>query len=198
MRRPHVTSLVSIQDYDAVTAFSMSAPDSDSYFFQDAPDALFCPECGSYLEEAYLPSDLTVRPGFCDFGFTYDGRLLVSDRAREFLLHHASTGLSFREVNHADQLFVLEAAATTKFDSNARRTRFVNKCSECGHYESVVGATPAFLALPDSIEDYGLYRTDIEFGSGKEKSPLFVVGTELKRLLEREFKELDFRAVRTA
>lgn len=193
-----MTSLVSIQDYDAVTAFSMSAPDSDTYFFQDAPESLFCPECGSYLAAAYLPSDLTVRPGFRDFGFTYDGRLLVSDRARQFLLRHASTGLSFRGVNQADQLFVVEAAATTKFDPNARRTRFVNKCEECGHYESVVGATPAFLELPDSIEDYGIYRTDIEFGSGKEKSPLFVVGPALKRLLEREFGELDFQAVRTA
>lgn len=193
-----MTSLVSIPDCETMTAFSMSAPDSDSYFFQGAPASLFCSECGSYLDEPYLPKDLSVRPGFRDFGFTYDGRLLVSDRARSWFLRHASTELSFSEVNQSNKLFVLNAIAKTKFDSDARMTRFVNKCSLCGQYESIVGATPAFLALPDSIEDFGLYRTDIEFGSGKEKSPLFVVGPELRRLLESEFEELDFQEVQTA
>lgn len=190
-------SLASTPTCNAMSlAFTMSAPDSDSYFFADANAELFCMECGSFIGPEYVPSRQSVRSGFRDFGYTYDGRLLVSQRAKDFLLGHATTELSFLLVkSQKELLYVLHVRNEIAFDSDARRTCFVNKCHKCGRYESVVGATPAFLRGAADINKLGIYRTDLEFGSGREKSPLLIVGSELKRLLAREFEELEFREV---
>jgi len=41
-----------------------------------------------------------------------------------------------------------------------------------------------------------LYFTDIQFGSGKEKSPLIIVGEKLGKMLKKTFKEIDLEEVR--
>jgi len=47
-------------------------------------------------------------------------------------------------------------------------------CKSCEQFESIIGATPAYLKGLSSL-DKGFYRTDIEFGSSSEKSPLIIV-----------------------
>ncbi|HET7539727.1 MAG TPA: hypothetical protein VFK05_07640 [Polyangiaceae bacterium] len=63
------------------------------------------------------------------------------------------------------------------FDASARKTRFIKRCPVCGEHESVVGATPVFLVGgPAIIPDDRIARTDLEFGSNDEKSPVFLLG----------------------
>ncbi|MCA3009916.1 MAG: hypothetical protein INH34_16205 [Phycisphaerales bacterium] len=85
--------------------------------------------------------------------------------------------------------------SSVAFDPVRRKTRFEKKCALCGNFESIVGATPAFILESEKVEEMGMYCTDLCFGSGREKSPLFVVGASLKDDLTRNFVELDFREV---
>ena len=61
----------------------------------------------------------------------------------------------------------------------------------------MVGSTPPFLKNLADIEQMGVYFTDIQFGSGKEKSPLIIVGEKLGIELKNAFKDIDLEEVRT-
>ena len=151
-----------------ITTYTLSAPDSDSYFFDNASSDIFCEHCDCYLGERYLPTAIKVKSSFSDFGFTYDGRLLVSSRGKDTLVRYASTQLSFLEINQSEEIFVLHANDELQFDANARGSRFLDKCPVCDQYASVVGATPAYLLDFQEIDKSGFYRSDLEFGTGRE------------------------------
>ena len=66
-------------------------------------------------------------------------------------------------------------------------------CSVCGQYESVVGATPVYVRNVRGPISGGVYRTDLEFGSGREKEPLVIMGLATYPLLMKEkLKGLEF------
>ena len=70
------------------------------------------------------------------------------------------------------------------FDAERRGTRFVNRCSSCGQYESIVGATPVYLKPGSNIRQNEFVRTDLAFGSEDEKSPLLLCGSVAARALK--------------
>jgi len=176
-------------------AFTISAPDCGSYFFEHASEKYFCKQCDSYLDDFYLPSSMNMKSNFRNFGYTYDGRLIVSNRGKSSLNKYTSTRISFSMLNQSGDFHALLAHDELRFDTEARGTRFLNMCDECGRYDSVVGATPAVIPSTLEIDHLGFFRTDVEFGSGREKTPLFIVGGELKELLEAEYEELEFSNV---
>jgi hypothetical protein len=177
------------------SAYSVSAPDCDVHYFANAPANLFCPDCDSYIGEEEFVPQIDLRRCKLDFCFTYDGRLLVSDRARTYLSGRCTTPLKFAVVDKTSGYYALRLESTVPFDKDRRKTRFEGKCPRCGNFESIVGATPAFIFDSDKIEATGAYRSDLCFGSGREKSPLIVVGAALQRELEDIFPEIDFREV---
>jgi hypothetical protein len=130
-----------------------------------------------------------------DFCFTYDNRLVVSERAKIYLGTYASTPLSFRMVDPVRLFYACVAERVLMFDSARRKTLFEGSCNRCGGFKAVAGATPAFLRQGSVVEDYGFYRTDVCFGSGAEQSPLYIVGHQLKQGLELAFPELRFSAL---
>lgn len=178
-----------------MSAYSLSAPDCDVYYFSSAPAFLFCPECDSYVgKEDYVPQLDLGRCKF-DFCFTYEGRLLVSERAKKFLSEHCTTSVVFAPVDRSARYYRFGVEATLLFDKDRRKTRFDRKCPRCGNFQSVVGATPAFIYDSCKVEATGAYRSDLCFGSGREKSPIIVVGATLKHQLQDSFPEIDFGEV---
>ena len=91
------------------------------------------------------------------------------------------------------KLYILEIEKTLSIDKERRKVKFENFCKDCNDYAEIAGAIPAFLKEnSDGIEDVGIYKSDVFFGSGREKSPLLFVGEGLKNSLRKSFKELDF------
>jgi hypothetical protein len=176
-------------------AYSVSAPDCDIHYFANAPAELFCAECDSYIGNDEFVPQLDLRRCKFDFCFTYDGQLLVSERAKRCLSEHCTTPLKFATVDMSARYYTLRVESSVLFDKNRRKTRFERKCPRCGNFESIVGATPAFILESGKVDAMGAYRTDLCFGSGREKSPVIVIGTALKRELERVFPEVDFQEV---
>lgn len=175
--------------------FGIFAADCDAYFFKGAPEQHFCSGCGSCIgKDKYYPEKLDIRK-LKNFATTYDNRLLLSNVAREFLIEKSRTQLTFKLVNKKPDIYVMETSEIVAFDVEKRGTRFVDYCDICGNYESVVGATPIMLKGTSQIESCSVVKTDISFGSSKEKAPIYIVGEELAKELKNTFKEIDLLPV---
>jgi len=174
--------------------------DNDRYVFRDRDDVPRCERCGGLLDKwegDQIRLDDPVSIGM-DISTTYDGVVVVSPRFREVVAESDLVGLSFLELHGG--FAVLRATRRIAFDAATRRTRFEERCDACGNCESVIGATPAFLMPPVDVRPVEFVWTDIEFGSGDEKSPLLVCGDRAARALRRaKLSGLDdFSEVRSA
>ena len=165
-------------------AYRMSLKDVDAHYFESAPDEIFCIECGSVLDSSYVPPALVIHSGgpFA-LGSTYDGKALCSNATKE-LMKREGLAVDFREVNSGLALHHFEPREQLAFDVKKRRTRFIGRCSRCGGFAEVIGSQPVFLRNVSAPILTGLFRTDVEFGSGRSKGPELIVGLRTKEVLE--------------
>ena len=178
---------------DDIIGYSVSAVDGDSYYFENAPASVFCPGCGSCVDDSYVPRSLRVRRPVYDACGTYDGRLIVSQKVKDFHDRHGCGPAEFRLVNRKRRWYMFRPTRVLEYDAERRGTRFMKYCAVCGRHEEVAGATPAFLRNLRGPIGEGFYRTDVEFGSGREKHPLVIMGLATYPLLLKEkLKGLEF------
>jgi hypothetical protein len=115
--------------------------------------------------------------------FTYDGRLIVSDNFRSAC--KPFEGAVFCPLPALPGWHLLLATNVVAFDVVRRRTRFEPTCGSCRVPTAVAGAFPAFLIGSPVLSD-AIFRTDVEFGSGDEMSPLLLVGTGVAEALRHQ------------
>jgi hypothetical protein len=172
--------------------------DNDRYAFRDRAGVGRCEQCTQIIDKwsEHQPFSVDEPAAIAmDISSTYDGVDVVSPRFRRVIHDAGLTGLTFQEIG--DGYAVVRATRRVRFDAEARMTRFENQCERCGSYETVVGATPAFLIPPVDVGPNEFVWTDIEFGSGDEKSPLLICGENAARALRKaKLKGLDFADVR--
>lgn len=170
---------------ETTIAYRMSLKDVDAHYFENAPNTIFCSECGSVLDTTYVPSALVVHSGgpFA-LGSTYDGKDLCSTAMKELMVRER-LAVDFREVNSSLGLHHFEPREQLIFDTEKRKTRFIGSCSRCGGFAEVIGSQPVFLRDVSAPILTGLFRTDVEFGSGRSKGPALIVGVQTKEVLEK-------------
>ncbi len=173
--------------------------DNDLYFFDDRTDVRRCSACKQLLSK--WDEDLTVVPikkfRKLDVSSSYDGIKVFSSRAKMTYEQAGMTGLRFIPLAHPD-LFAIQAHDIVHYDAQRRGTRFERKCEVCGRYDAVAGATPVYLKSGSTVPPLGFARTDVEFGSRDEKSPLFICGDEAAKILKAaKLKGLDLEKVKT-
>lgn len=173
-----------------IIAYHLLIYDGVAEFFEDRRGPIFCRNCGTLLDKAYLPNGVLPRKRY-DICASSDGRVLVNERFKHWCDQQSLNGLRFRKVNEQPPYYVFEPSNTIRFNAERAGTRFENKCRICSNFESVVGTYPLGLRDITSPLENGLFRTDLEFGSRWEKSPLIVVGTRTKELM----KQAKFRLV---
>lgn len=179
--------------------FLVSPCDNDSYAFRRYPQLMEyqrvnqivtpnftgalnsnvrrCDICHELLEKHNTPlTELVITKRTLDISITYDGIYIASNRFRRVYEKYALKGLKLSQLPNDIEFFSLKATRSLEFDTVRRKTRFVDKCSHCGLFESVVGATPVFLKPGYCIEEQEFVRSDLEFGSGDEKHPLLMCG----------------------
>jgi hypothetical protein len=180
----------------AIVAFELDAHDCGLDFFCDAPPEVFCATCGSCVDYSFLPRLRMGRRRF-DFGYTYDGRLLVSDAAKKFLEANTvrGAGVQYAQVSARPSYWYPVPQKVLRFNPVPAETRFLDLCKKCGQYESVVGTVPFHIAANQRVADRGMYRTDLEFASDREKSFAYVVGPVLKDEIQRRFASAMFHPV---
>jgi hypothetical protein len=156
-----------------------------------------CPKCGHLLNKWDDPlSALVVKKKKYDIGLTYDGITVVSEKFKATYERAKLTGLVFRQLPRDQSFFAVRATKAVPFDAKRRKTEFIDRCSECGNFESVVGATPVLLQPGSAVAATELVRTDLEFGSDDEKSPLLLCGeTAANELSAAKLRGVDLFAI---
>lgn len=165
------------------------------FFSKTAPSSLFCAACDSLLDSTYRPTNIDVRTSL-DFSTTEDGATVCSHAFVAFCREHEIRGIDFDAVHGKDRIYyVPKASRVLDFDAKRRETKFIKKCPKCGNYSEVIGATPVFLRN-GQLPPIGFSLTDLSFGSGRRKRPLFLIDCETASLLRRSrLRGMSFKSV---
>lgn len=158
--------------------------DNGGRFFQDAPSSVLCKNCQACQDMDYSPSTLKIET-FYDLSQTQDNRLICSERAKDFFLERFDVRISEIAAWRGRALYYVRPKLSVPFNALSRGTRFVDHCEVCGCYKSIVGATPAHLAVQDLNEKCFL-KSDMTFGSYEEKAALNVVGLETAKEMQAQ------------
>ena len=149
-----------------------------------------CPTCGRKIDTDYLNSAFRVKRRRMDFSETYDGYTIVSKRFKAFC-EARELGARFTPLPADPSFFWLRAKRIVKCDLRSGETERLNKCPRCHEYHDVVGTDSVLWGAKKPVAK-GLYRSDLEFASGHEQSPLLVVDVGTAQQMKRmKFRGLE-------
>jgi hypothetical protein len=153
--------------------------DNGRYFLESAPEGVLCPQCGTCLDYTYSPDILWGDEPLkkYDVSYTYDSRMVVSERFIDINNLHGNPDVFIKSLNTSPILYYIIPNRIIQFDFEKRKTAFERSCGKCGGFESVTGATPAYLK-GGGLPSRGFFRTDLAFGSGRNKFPLIIVDND--------------------
>jgi hypothetical protein len=176
--------------------YELTADDDGSRMFDVGESSRErCPTCGRPWDESAINPVYVPRKRRRDALATIDGRLIVSDRLAGDL---RDAGATLIALPATDRFFELRSEEVVVFDAQRAGTRCLNRCAICERYFDVVGAYPIILRppYPNPLPDR-VVRTDLQFASGEEQHPLFLVGPNLgQRLLQQEFAGLELQPIK--
>ncbi len=179
-----------------IIGYVLFGHDNGGYFFEGAPDGVLCGKCGTCLDYVYVPLKVKIpKSNRYDYSATYDNRPICSLRFINFLRNNLGFAVRSWRVGTNPDYFYIFPDSEIPFDPIATQTRFEKKCRRCGSYDSIVGVTPAHVKV-GRLPGRGIFRTDLAFGSDKEKFPLILVDSQTKvDLLARKFRGMHFEDV---
>ena len=90
------------------------------------------PRLRSCVDDSYVPRSLGVRRPVYDACGTYDGRLIVSQKFKDFHDRHGCGPPEFRLVNRRRRWYMFRPTRVLEFDADRRGTRFRRHCAMCG------------------------------------------------------------------
>lgn len=166
-----------------LAGFYLSIADSDSWMFPDSIGLPRCSGCGYRRDFSAHKPRYRLRDVRKDLCATYDGQIIGSLTFKRFCEQNRYTGIRFLEFETDEIHFHVLIDNSVPFGFERRKTRFERMCVICGNYESVVGASPAFLKVGVPLAD-GFFRTDLLFGSGDGKSPAWLVAEHTRAKME--------------
>lgn len=173
-------------------AYCLFGPDNDTHMW--ASPEVTCPACGCSTVPVATNPEFRLKKHKLDVSFTYDGACIVSSAFKDLCANEA--GAQFQSLLKEPGFYRFMASQVVPFDAERRSTRFERLCAQCHNYESVVGATPAYLKGVSSPLQRGVYRTDLSFGSGNEKSPLLIVSPDVQeRIHTAKLRGAEFSAI---
>ncbi len=176
--------------------FTLIGQDNDSFFLEHETQLIesTCRECGCLLDFVnYFNPSFRIKKKTYDFSATYDLRYIVSLKFKEFCVREGYKNIKFKSFEREPGFFQFLPCEIVEFDSERRKTEFIDYCEVCNNYKEVIGAIPAFLKIGTKKLTDGFYRTDLLFGVKNRKQPLIIVAPETYEKLKREkFKGLVF------
>ena len=185
---------------DLTLCFDISCEDNLSWMYRGQSHGR-CDKCGLLLDRTTANPNFELKNKAFDLSSTYDNRLIASDRFRRFCDDSGYSEVAYVDLPSEPGWYMLlvDPMRMLEFDSSRRRTRFGPICDQCEQYSYAAGAHPAYLKGVEQPLLDGFYRSDIEFGSGDELSPLLFCGIETKeKLLRANFRDIDFEPVRNS
>lgn len=174
-------------------AYYLGKHDNNSVYL---PSELLCPSCGSkqtreHINQTFVPEKKTL-----DLSATQDGFTIASRTCKSVFEGLRVSGVKFRDLPATNRFFLFEVGPVIEYDCERSGTLHEDFCQKCQNYQSVTGMTPIFLKDDMAGILDGIFRTDVEFGGGHEKSPALIVGVELaNKLRSAKLKGVYFEPV---
>jgi hypothetical protein len=166
-----------------LAGFDLTGPSGRGFFFdQETLDQYCCPECRRVVRR-YRPKFITLKEYF-DFCYTYDGRVIVSDRFRRFCVRHKVPGCAFVRVGKKRRLYWLRAVRQIPYPRDKRAIWHEPACRTCDHRMTYL-KPPVALASRRRPLARGFWRTDLEFGHTVVAHPIMFVDIETAEKLRR-------------
>lgn len=178
------------------TAYVLRALHGIDNRLADCLGVALCSACRIPARFEYRDVHFPIPKKMLDFDIIYTRDLyeIVSSKFIHLLEDKASSEFAYYWVNE-DRYALVVPKETLKFDARARGTQFLVPCRICGKYFEIIGATPAFLE-EKQIKNFGIYKTDLKFGTGIDKAPLTIIGSDLKSaILKAKLRGVDFEDV---
>lgn len=170
-----------------VIAYDLSAFGNHAYFFDGAPDTIFCSQCGCCIDDSYLPKNLKIT-NKTDIGYTYDRRPIVSQRFKEFI-ETLPFHVDFYSVNQNNTYFLMKPRDIINYTASEKN----DYCNKCHQYVEQVAPDPSFYKETGSILENGIFSTSTSFGSGLSKCPSIILGIKTAKLIMDAIKINKFR-----
>jgi hypothetical protein len=169
--------------------YYLSSPDIDAHFFESAPDSVFCQSCSTVLDKSYIPSRIKLYSGrLPDLGGTYDGQDMCSQRFKDFS-EEEGLEVDFYAIDMGKPFYHFRPKKIVKYDTLRRKTRFIKPCATCGNHAEVIGSIPVYFSEIFEPLQSGIYRTDVEFGSGSQKSFKVIIGLSTReKMVAQKFR----------
>jgi len=164
--------------------YSIVGEDNDTFMFDNATMYNKCSKCG-IINDKTNTTFLNKLNKRYDFSYTYDGCCIVSKKFKEFCYKNNYKGIKFKEISNAHDYFLFVVDNVLKFDVVKSNIKFEKFCNVCKRYYSITPAYPIILNEKNKVLKDSFYRTDIEFGSGNEQSPVIIIGIETWRKLKK-------------
>lgn len=171
-----------------ISHYVLWAADNDCYWIPELKDPRYCcPICASKLSRSIENPDFYLKKKNYDISITYDGFLIASDKfvtaLKKVFMNNIFECVPIKaDKRYRGNYFKVEFRDILEIDQEKAVPEFGSVCSSCGQFEHVVGARGYYLhGAPLGA---GIFRTDIEFGSGFEKSPAIVVGVDSVEMLK--------------
>jgi hypothetical protein len=170
-----------------IVGYNIGGEFNNSYMFNsDDSNLPICKRCGYVTNFDYISSLFILNKKIYDISYTYDGRVIVSLKFKEFCLRNKYEGIEFKKLPNDPNYFLLSVYNIIKFDTDKRKLNFENYCDECKRYESITPARPIILKNISNPIKGGVYATDIHFASGNEKRPLLIIGIDTYQKMKKE------------
>lgn len=104
-------------------AYDLSAINNHAYFFEEAPENIFCKSCGCCIDPSYQPAELRT-PNKTDIGVTYDRRFIASLRFKEYI-DSLDLNVDFSLINEKNNYFSSDPSTLSATALNSRKTSAV-------------------------------------------------------------------------
>ncbi|QGU88104.1 hypothetical protein [Erwinia sorbitola] len=172
-----------------IVGYNLSAIGNHAYFFADAPDSIFCDNCGCCIDDTYLPENFKSS-NKADIGATYDRRFIVSTRFKDYI-NGLDFNVNFLPVNPKETLFLMKPLEIIRFSAH----QMENYCDKCHQYSDQVAPKPDFYYESGNILNNGIFFTSTSFGCGRSASPSIILGIETAKVISDAVKAYKFRGV---
>lgn len=175
-----------------------------SYYTAAGRKAVSCPTCGVRSSNWHRPSKARNKKLPYDLNDTYDGKVILSKRAKEMFETHWPAQVKMRQI--FDNAWEAEPTRVLVVANQDDLTLYSSEyghgddraCAECGLYYCQTFKDHRFrFANPATIDEGGIFRTDITFGHAF-RSPLWLAGPKAAMAISARFREVYLRPFENA
>jgi len=162
-----------------LVGYGLSGHFNGTTFIEDKSSLEHCPNCGTrYDLFTHNPNYKMGRKRRGHLFYTYDLIPIVTQPFKDFVWENGYAGVSFLPFKRDLERFHLIVENVIPYDWNVPELKLDEYCNICKRYNSVAtGTDDRFVAVNAPLDD-GFYRTDLFFGHGNNKGPIYVVGLE--------------------